>query len=71
MNQTAAKFGVGQLVIHKLFNYRGVVADIDPFFKGTEQWYQGMARSKPTRDQPWHHVLVDDHNINTYVAKKN
>ncbi len=47
MKQTAAKFGIGQLVRHKLFNYRGVVVDIDPFFKGTEQWDQGMAKSKP------------------------
>ena len=71
MNETTAKFSVGQLVSHKLFDYRGVVVDVDPFFKGTEQWYQGMAKSKPPRDQPWYHVLVDGQNINTYVAERN
>ena len=71
MIQTTAKFGVGQLVSHKLFDYRGVVVDVDPFFQGTEQWYQGMAKSKPPRDQPWYHVLVDSQNLNTYVAEQN
>ena len=71
MNQTIAKFCVGQLVSHKLFDYRGVIVDVGPFFKGTEQWHQGVVKSKPPRDQPCYHVLVDGQNINTYVAERN
>lgn len=55
---TEAKFRPGQLVHHRLFDYRGVVVDADPEFQGTEEWYEVMARSRPPRDRPWYHVLV-------------
>lgn len=66
-----ARFSPGQLVHHKLFDYRGVVVDVDPIFQGTEEWYRTMARSKPPRDEPWYHVLVHDATHNTYVAERN
>ncbi len=30
-----ASFGLGQVIHHRLFNYRGVIFDVDPDFKGT------------------------------------
>ena len=30
MDETSPKFSIGQLVQHKLFNYRGVIIDVDP-----------------------------------------
>ncbi len=65
-----AKFAVGQLVHHRKFDYRGVVLDVDPEFRGTEEWYQLMARSRPPRNQPWYHVLVDGASHATYVAER-
>ena len=66
-----AKFGIGELVQHKLFVYRGVVFDVDPVFAGTEEWYREMARSRPPKDEPWYHVLVHDAEHTTYVAERN
>ncbi len=71
MQQREAKFMVGQLVHHKLFDYRGVVVDIDPAYDGSEEWYQQMARSRPPKDRPWYRVLVHDAGYETYVAERN
>ena len=64
-------FFVGQIVHHKLFDYRGVIYDVDPVFQGTDEWYEQVARSRPPKDQPWYHVLVDGQSANTYVAERN
>lgn len=65
------KFYVGQLVRHRLFEYRGVVVGVDPHFKGSEKWYEENARSRPPKNKPWYHVLVDGSDIHTYVAERN
>jgi len=67
----AAKFAIGQLIQHRLFEYRGVIIDVDPHFKGTEEWYDTVARTRPPKDTPWYHVLVDDAEMRTYVAERN
>lgn len=66
-----ARFAPGQLVQHLRFDYRGVVVDVDAIFQGTEDWYETMARSRPPRNQPWYHVLVDGAEHQTYVAERN
>ncbi len=71
MADSEAKFGVGQLVRHRLFGYRGVVADADASFQLSDAWYEEMARSRPPRDRPWYHVLVHDASHTTYVAERN
>ena len=71
MTRQSAKFSVGQLVIHRLFDYRGVIYDADPDFRGSEEWYETMARSRPPKDEPWYHVLVHDATHTTYVAERN
>ena len=68
---TEAKFSIGQIVHHKLFDYRGVIFEIDPYFMLTEEWYQQVARSRPPRDEPWYHVMVDNAAHTTYVAQQN
>ena len=68
---TVAKFSIGDLVHHKLFDYRGVIVDIDPDFQLTEEWYETVARSRPPKDKPWYHVLVHKGNHQTYVAEQN
>ena len=67
----SARFSVGDLVHHKLFDYRGVVVDVDPHFMLTDEWYENVARSRPPKDMPWYHVLVHDATHNTYVAERN
>ncbi len=66
-----AKFQVGQVIHHKLFDYIGVVFDVDPTFQGTDEWYGQVARSRPPKDKPWYHVLVNDAAHTTYVAEQN
>ena len=65
-----AKFSVGDLIHHRLFDYRGVVFDIDQTFQSTEEWYEAVAKSCPPKDKPWYHVLVDQASHSTYVAEK-
>lgn len=66
-----AKFRIGQLIEHRLFEYRGVIFDVDPVFQGTEAWYENVARSRPPRDKPWYRVLVHNAGHETYVAERN
>ena len=38
MTDYKAKFKIGQIVHHKLFDYTGVIFDIDPIFQGSDEW---------------------------------
>lgn len=66
-----SKFSVGELIRHRLFDYRGVIVDVDPTFQSSEEWYEAVARSRPPKDEPWYHVLVHGAAHTTYVAEKN
>ena len=66
-----ANWSIGQLVHHKLFDYRGVIVDVDPVFQGTDEWYEQVARSRPPKDEPWYRVLVHEAGHETYVAERN
>lgn len=68
MNQ--AQFSIGQVIVHKKFNYRGVIFDVDAEYNGTEKWYEQVAKSRPPKDKPWYHVLVDGQLMTTYVAEQ-
>ena len=65
------RFSVGEIIQHRLFGYRGVIADVDSSFQGSDAWYQSMAKSRPPKDKPWYHVLVDGAQHTTYVAERN
>jgi heat shock protein HspQ len=65
-----AKFSIGQLIHHNKFDYRGVIVDVDADYKGTDEWYEQVARSRPPKDKPWYHVLVDNSDQMTYVAER-
>lgn len=66
-----AKFSIGQLVRHKLFDYRGVIFEVDPCFMLSDEWYEDVAKSRPPKDAPWYHVFVDQTEDTTYVAQQN
>jgi len=67
-----ARFAPGVLVRHRRFEYRGVVADVDAVFSLDEAWYEANAVTRPPRDRPWYHVLVDGSDgAVTYVAERN
>jgi len=43
INISSAKFSVGQLVHHRLFDYRGVIVDVDRNFQRTDRSPAGGA----------------------------
>lgn len=70
-NENSVKFTIGQVVHHKMFDYRGVIVDVDPIFNSSEEWYEEVALSRPSKDKPWYYVLVDGASHQTYVAEQN
>jgi heat shock protein HspQ len=70
-NITKVKFAVGELVHHRLFDYRGVIVDVDQDFQATDEWYESVAKSRPPKNKPWYHVLVHGCDHSTYVAEQN
>ena len=66
-----ALFSPGQVVRHRLFDYVGIIVDVDPIFQSTESWYKKNAKSRPDKNQPWYHILVDGRRNRTYVAESN
>jgi heat shock protein HspQ len=70
--QTKVNFAIGQIVHHLLFDYRGVIFDVDADFQGSEEWYEKNAQTgAPPKDEPWYHVLIDDDGRVAYVAQRN
>ena len=49
---TKVKFSVGELVHHRLFDYRGVIVDVDKDFQATDEWYEAVAKSRPPKISP-------------------
>ena len=63
-----ARFGIGDVVRHRIFEFRGVIFDVDPVFANSEEWYQSIpAEIRPTKDQPFYHLLAEN-SENSYVA---
>ena len=67
-------FRAGQIVLHVRYGYRGVVVAHDPSCQADDAWYNFQILGKgykPTKEQPWYHVLVDGSDRQTYVAQQN
>lgn len=63
-----ARFAIGEVVRHRLFDFRGVIFDIDPVFANSEEWYQSIPEDmRPRKDQPFYHLLAEN-GENSYVA---
>lgn len=68
MEERRAKFGIGQVVRHRIFPFRGVIFDVDPEFANTEEWWSSIPEEiRPRRDQPFYHLLAENE-TNAYVA---
>ena len=63
-----ARFAIGEVVRHRIFDFRGVVFDVDPEFANSEEWYEAIPEAiRPPRDQPFYHLLAENAE-STYVA---
>ena len=63
-----AKFAIGDVVRHRIFEFRGVIYDIDPVFANSEEWYEAIPQDlRPHKDQPFYHLFAENSD-STYVA---
>ncbi len=63
-------FAVGEVVVHRIYDYRAVVVALDPTCQADEEWYQSN-QTQPSKDQAWYHLLVDGAQQVTYSAESN
>ena len=69
-----AKFGIGQVVRHRVFPFRGVIFDVDPTFSNTEEWWESIPEEvRPRKDQPFYHLLAENDQTSyvAYVSEQN
>ena len=70
----SARFGIGDVVRHKIFDFRGVIFDVDPVFANSEEWYESIPEAlRPSKDQPFYHLLAEnsDSSYVAYVSQQN
>jgi heat shock protein HspQ len=70
----SARFAIGEVVRHRLFDFRGVIFDVDPFFANSEEWYDSIPEAlRPSKDQPFYHLLAENAETNyvAYVSQQN
>ena len=69
-----ARFGIGEVVRHRHFEFRGVIFDVDPVFANSEEWYQSIPEPiRPRKDQPFYHLLAENAESSyvAYVSQQN
>ena len=70
----AARFGIGDVVRHRLLDFRGVIFDVDPEFANTDDWYEAIPEEiRPSKDQPFYHLLAENSESSyiAYVSQQN
>lgn len=69
-----ARFAPGDIVRHRMFDFRGVVFDVDPVFSNSDEWYEAIPEAiRPAKEQPYYHLLAenDDSSYIAYVSQQN
>ena len=69
-----SRFAIGDVVKHRVFDFRGVIFDIDPVFANSDEWYEAIPEDiRPAREQPFYHLLAenDDSSYVAYVSQQN
>lgn len=63
-----ARFAIGEVVRHRIFDFRGVIFDVDAEFANTDEWYEAIPEAlRPRKDQPFYHLLAENSET-AYVA---
>ena len=63
-----ATFGIGDIVRHRFYSFRGIIFDVDPEFANSEEWYESIPKDvRPAKEQPYYHLLADN-GQEAYVA---
>ena len=69
-----ARFQIGQVVRHRVYEFRGVIFDVDPQYNNSDEWYEAIPESvRPVKDQPFYHLLAenDETQYIAYVSEQN
>ena len=69
-----ARFGIGEVVRHRLLDFRGVIFDVDPEFANSDEWYEAIPEGlRPSKDQPFYHLLAEnaEQSYVAYVSQQN
>ena len=66
--ETRASFGLGQVLAHRRFGYRGVVVGIDDVCRQSDEWMRAADLLKHGRDQPFYHLCVDVRDMEPYAG---
>ena len=69
-----ARFSIGDVVRHRMLDFRGVIFDVDPIFANTEEWYASIPEGiRPHKDQPFYHLLAENAESSyvAYVSQQN
>ncbi|HYX46742.1 MAG TPA: heat shock protein HspQ [Sphingomicrobium sp.] len=69
-----ARFAIGDVVRHKIFDFRGIIFDVDPEFANSEEWYQAIPEAlRPSKEQPYYHLLAENSESSyiAYVSQQN
>ncbi|MEM9939185.1 MAG: heat shock protein HspQ [Pseudomonadota bacterium] len=74
MPTSEAKYQIGQVVRHRLFDFRGVIFDVDPVFANTDEWYEAIPEEvRPAKNQPYYHLFAENDRTHyvAYVSEQN
>lgn len=74
MKAQLAKFGIGQVVRHRKYPFRGVIYDVDPIFANTEDWWLSIPEEvRPAKEQPFYHLYAENAEMEyvAYVSEQN
>jgi heat shock protein HspQ len=69
-----ARFGLGDVVRHRVYPFRGIIFDVDPVFNSTEEWWTSIPEEiRPRKDQPFYHLLAENEQTEyiAYVSEQN
>ena len=70
----SARFAIGDVVRHRMFDIRGVIFDVDPVFANSDEWYDAIPEKiRPAKDQPFYHLLAENAESSyvAYVSQQN
>ena len=74
MKPRTAKYGIGEVVRHRVYPFRGVIYDVDPIFANTEEWWRAIPEEvRPSKDQPFYHLFAENAETQymAYVSEQN
>ncbi len=74
MKERTAKYGIGAVVRHRKYPFRGIIFDVDPVFSNSEEWWLAIPEGvRPRKDQPFYHLFAENAETEyvAYVSEQN